>query len=228
MSAVIQGTDLHKTYAQGTIEVPALRGVDITVEPGEFTALIGPSGSGKSTLLNLVGTLDKPTAGTIHVAGHDVTNLGRADAANFRLGHIGFVFQAYNLLPVLTAYENAEYTLALHGVAAAERRAIVTPLLERVGLQTMFDRKPHELSGGQQQRVAVARALASKPSLVLADEPTANLDTETSEELLDLMLELNTQDGVTFVFASHDDTVVSRARRVVTLRDGLIATDERK
>jgi len=227
MSAVIQGTDLHKTYAQGAIEVPALRGVDLTVEPGEFTALVGPSGSGKSTLLNLVGTLDKPTSGSIQVAGHDVTNLKRADSATFRLTHIGFVFQAYNLLPVLTAYENAEYTLLLQGVAAAERRAIVTPLLERVGLQTMFDRKPHELSGGQQQRVAVARALASKPSLVLADEPTANLDSETSEELLDLMVELNTQDGVTFVFASHDDTVVSRARRVVTLRDGLIATDER-
>ncbi len=227
MNAVIQGAGLHKIYAQGTVAVPALRGVDLHVDAGEFTALVGPSGSGKSTLLNLVGTLDKATSGTIAVAGRDVTTLSRAASATFRLNHIGFVFQAYNLLPVLTAYENAEYTLVLKGVAASERRAIVMPLLERVGLETMMDRKPHELSGGQQQRVAVARALASKPSLVLADEPTANLDSETSEGLLDLMVELNQQEGVTFVFASHDDVVVSRARRVVTLHDGLVASDER-
>ena len=227
MSTVIQGNDLTKVYQQGAIDVHALRGVDIGVEAGEFTALVGPSGSGKSTLLNLIGTLDKPTSGSIVVAGEDVTSLGRAAAATFRLKHIGFVFQAYNLLPVLTAYENAEYTLLLQGVSSSERRAVVTPLLERVGLGGMMDRKPHELSGGQQQRVAVARALASKPSLVLADEPTANLDSETGEALLDLMVELNQQDGVTFVFASHDPAVVSRVRRVVTLRDGLIATDER-
>ena len=191
MSTVIQGNDLTKVYQQGAIDVHALRGVDIGVEAGEFTALVGPSGSGKSTLLNLIGTLDKPTSGSIVVAGEDVTSLGRAAAATFRLKHIGFVFQAYNLLPVLTAYENAEYTLLLQGVSSSERRAVVTPLLERVGLGGMMDRKPHELSGGQQQRVAVARALASKPSLVLADEPTANLDSETGEALLDLMVELN-------------------------------------
>ena len=228
MSTVIQGSDLKKVYQQGTLEVHALRGVDLTVEPGEFAALVGPSGSGKSTLLNLIGTLDKPTSGSIQVAGQEVSGLDRAASAKFRLKHIGFVFQAYNLLPVLTAYENAEYTLMLQGVPASERKAVVTPLLERVGLSGMFNRKPHELSGGQQQRVAVARALASKPSLVLADEPTANLDSETGEALLDLMVELNQQDGVTFVFASHDPAVVSRVRRVVTLRDGLVASDERK
>ena len=228
MSTVIQGSDLKKVYQQGTLEVHALRGVDLTVEAGDFAALVGPSGSGKSTLLNLIGTLDKPTSGSIQVAGQEVSTLDRAASANFRLKHIGFVFQAYNLLPVLTAYENAEYTLMLQGMPTSERRAIVAPLLERVGLDGMFDRKPHELSGGQQQRVAVARALASKPSLVLADEPTANLDSETGEALLDLMVELNQQDGVTFVFASHDPAVVSRVRRVVTLRDGLVAADERK
>lgn len=226
MSTVIQGRDLHKVYQQGTLEVPALRGVDLHVGAGEFTALVGPSGSGKSTLLNLIGTLDKPTRGSIQVAGQEVSDLDRAASANFRLEHIGFVFQAYNLLPVLTAYENAEYTLMLQGVSAAKRRAVVTPLLERVGLRGMLDRRPHELSGGQQQRVAVARALASKPALVLADEPTANLDSETGEALLDLMVELNKQDGVTFVFASHDPAVVSRVRRVITLRDGLVASDE--
>ena len=226
MSTVIQGRDLHKVYQQGTLEVPALRGVDLHVGAGEFTALVGPSGSGKSTLLNLIGTLDKPTRGSIQVAGQEVSDFDRAASANFRLEHIGFVFQAYNLLPVLTAYENAEYTLMLQGVSAAKRRAVVTPLLERVGLRGMLDRRPHELSGGQQQRVAVARALASKPALVLADEPTANLDSETGEALLDLMVELNKQDGVTFVFASHDPAVVSRVRRVITLRDGLVASDE--
>ena len=226
MSTVIQGRDLHKVYQQGSLEVPALRGVDLVVAAGEFTALVGPSGSGKSTLLNLIGTLDKPTSGSIQVAAQEVSGLDRAASAKFRLAHIGFVFQAYNLLPVLTAYENAEYTLMLQGVPLTERRAIVTPLLERVGLTGMFDRRPHELSGGQQQRVAVARALASKPALVLADEPTANLDSETGEALLDLMTELNAQDGVTFVFASHDPAVVSRVRRVVTLRDGLVASDE--
>ncbi|MGB0591194.1 MAG: ABC transporter ATP-binding protein [Myxococcota bacterium] len=227
MSTVIQGSDLKKVYQQGTLEVHALRGVDLTVEAGEFAALVGPSGSGKSTLLNLVGTLDKPTSGSIQVAGQEVSGLDRAASAKFRLKHIGFVFQAYNLLPVLTAYENAEYTLMLQGVPVSERKAVVTPLLERVGLSGMFNRKPHELSGGQQQRVAVARALASKPSLVLADEPTANLDSETGEALLDLMVELNQHDGVTFVFASHDPAVVSRVRRVVTLRDGLVVSDER-
>ena len=226
MSTVISARGLEKVYQQGSVDVHALRGVDLSIESGEFSALVGPSGSGKSTLLNLIGTLDKPTRGSVQVAGHEVSGLERAASAEFRLKHIGFVFQAYNLLPVLSAYENAEYTLMLQGLALAERKAIVMPLLERVGLSGMSERKPHELSGGQQQRVAVARALASKPALVLADEPTANLDSETGEALLDLMTELNTQEGITFVFASHDPAVVTRVRRVVSLRDGLIASDE--
>lgn len=228
MSLVIEARKLEKVYEQGTIKVRALRGVDFDVAPGEFTALVGPSGSGKSTLLNLVGTLDAPTAGTINVAGQAVSKLSRSAAATFRLENIGFVFQAYNLLPVLTAYENAEYTLVLRGMGAAERKRVIEPLMERVGLADMMHRKPHELSGGQQQRVAVARALASKPALVLADEPTANLDSETSGALLDLMAELNEQEGITFVFASHDIAVMDRAARVVHLKDGLIDQDERK
>ena len=223
---VIVGRNLSRVYRQGAIEVHALRGVDIDVAAGELTALVGPSGSGKSTLLNLLGVLDTPTAGTVTIGGQEVTGLSRTRGAAFRLHNIGFVFQAYNLIPVLTAYENAEYTLVLQGKGLAERKRIVTPLLERVGLSDMMHRKPHELSGGQQQRVAVVRAIAGQPRLVLADEPTANLDSETSEDLLDVMCELNRDRGVTFVFASHDPTVTQRARRVVTLRDGRIHSDE--
>jgi len=223
---VIRTEKLSRTYLQGSIEVHALRDVDFTCKRGEFVALAGPSGSGKSTLLNQLGTLDHPSAGNIVIAGHEVTGLARAEAARFRLAHVGFVFQAYNLLPVLTAYENAEYTLLLQGTPPAQRREIVVPLLERVGLGAMFDRRPHELSGGQQQRVAVVRAIAPKPAFVLADEPTANLDSESSASLLDLLEELNQRDGVTFVVASHDTQVIARARRVVRLRDGRIVADE--
>jgi putative ABC transport system ATP-binding protein len=223
---VIRTEKLSRTYLQGAVEVHALRDVDFTCKAGELVALAGPSGSGKSTLLNQLGTLDSPTSGTIDIAGHQVTQLGRAEAARFRLTHIGFVFQAYNLLPVLTAYENAEYTLLLQGVPPAKRREIVVPLLERVGLGTMLDRRPHELSGGQQQRVAVVRAIAPKPAFVLADEPTANLDSESSSSLLALLEELNRRDGITFVLASHDAQVIARARRVVRLRDGRIVSDE--
>ncbi len=226
---VVKGRGLERIYQQGDVKVHALRGVDIDVAQGEFTALVGPSGSGKSTLLNLIGVLDKPTAGTVQIGDEVVTNLSRHASAEFRLRHIGFVFQAYNLLPVLTAYENAEYTLLLQGRPLEERKRIVEPLMERVGLQDMMHRKPHELSGGQQQRVAVVRAVAASPRLVLADEPTANLDTKTSADLLDLMRELNQgQQRVTFLFASHDRMVVERATRVVTLVDGLIDGDERK
>jgi len=225
---VLQGRGLTRVYKQGTIDVHALRGVDVDITKGEFTSLVGPSGSGKSTLLNLLGLLDKPTSGTVAINGKPTANLSKAAAARFRLANIGFVFQAYNLLPVLTAYENAEYTLLLQGVPKPARKAKVMPLLERVGLAGLENRKPHELSGGQQQRVAVARALAGSPGVILADEPTANLDTATSEALLDLMLELNREQGQTFVFASHDDRVVERSRRIVTLVDGEIASDERK
>jgi len=227
-SPLITARDLAKTYTQGKLAVPALRGLDLDVVPGEFTALAGPSGSGKSTLLNLLGALDRPSAGTLHVAGRDVTHLSRAAAARFRLASLGFVFQAYNLVPVLTAYENAEYTLALAGVHRTKRQHAVIPLLERVGLGDMMHRKPHELSGGQQQRIAVVRAIASRPALVLADEPTANLDSETSAGLLDLMAELNAEHGTTFVFASHDPDLIARAHRVVRLKDGRLAADERR
>lgn len=225
--ALIRARHLTKTYYQGDLEIPALRGVDLDVQEGEFTALAGPSGSGKTTLLNIVGALDSPTNGRIEVAGMDVSDLSKGDAADFRLGTVGFIFQAYNLVPVLTAYENAEFTLLLRGVPVEERRERVEPLLERVGLGDMMDRKPHELSGGQQQRIAVVRALATQPRLVLADEPTANLDSGTSGELLDLMLELNEELETTFVFSTHDPTVIDRARRVIRLLDGRVHAVER-
>lgn len=219
---VIRARGVTRIYRQGDLEVHALRGVDLDLAPGEFTAMAGPSGSGKTTLLNMIGALDRPTGGWVEVAGQRATDLGAGEAAEFRLDHVGFIFQAYNLVPVLTAYENAEFTLLLRGVPARERKEIVEPLLERVGLGGMFDRKPPELSGGQQQRVAVVRALATRPEVVLADEPTANLDSATSGELLDLMLELNVELGITFLFSTHDDTVIDRARRVIRLLDGRV------
>jgi putative ABC transport system ATP-binding protein len=228
LETVIQTEKLSRTYVQGAVEVHALREIDFACKRGEFVALSGPSGSGKSTLLNQLGMLDPPTSGNITIAGHQVAGLGRAAAARFRLANVGFVFQAYNLLPVLTTYENAEYTLLLQGVPPDKRRAIVEPLLERVGLAKLAARRPHELSGGQQQRVAVVRAIAPKPAFVLADEPTANLDSESSAALLNLLEELNRKDGITFVLASHDAQVIARARRVVRLRDGRIVTDERQ
>lgn len=226
--ALIRMRQVTRTYKQGPLEVLALRGVDLDIGQGEFTALAGPSGSGKTTLLNIIGVLDKPTSGRIEVAGTDITRLDRGEAADFRLGKVGFIFQAYNLVPVLTAMENAEFTLLLRGVPTHERRARVTPLLERVGLGDMMDRKPHELSGGQQQRVAVVRALATRPDLILADEPTANLDSETSASLLDLMLELNQELETTFLFSTHDPVVIDRARRVVRLLDGRVDGGARK
>ncbi len=225
-TALIEVRGVTRVYKQGLVEVHALRGVDLDIGAGEFTALVGPSGSGKSTLLNVIGALDAPTAGTVRIAGELATGRSRAAGATFRLHNVGFVFQAYNLLPVFSAFENAEYTLMLQGMPRAERRAIVMPLLERVGLADMANRRPYELSGGQQQRVAVVRAIAPRPRLVLADEPTANLDSHTSGDLIDLMLQLNAEHGITFVFASHDEHLMERARRVVHLRDGLVERDE--
>jgi putative ABC transport system ATP-binding protein len=219
---VIRLRGVTKTYDKGGVPVQALRGVDLDVARGEFTTLAGPSGSGKTTLLNIIGALDAPTAGDVEVAGRDLARLPRGDAAQFRLDHVGFVFQAYNLVPVLTAYENAEFTLLLRGTPPHERKRVVEPLLSRVGLGDLMDRKPHELSGGQQQRVAVVRALATSPSIVLADEPTANLDSESSEALLEVMAELNRELGTTFVFSSHDPVVIERARRVIELLDGRV------
>jgi len=223
--AIIRVRDVKRIYREGQLEVHALRGTDLDVTEGEFTALAGPSGSGKTTLLNIIGALDVPNSGRVEVAGRDIVGLGKGEAADFRLDNVGFIFQAYNLVPVLTAYENAEFTLLLRGMPAAKRRATVEPLLERVGLADMMHRKPHEMSGGQQQRVAVVRALATKPRIVLADEPTANLDSETSAGLLDLMLELNQELGTTFLFSTHDPAVIDRVRRLVELLDGRVNRD---
>jgi len=221
--ALVDARGLTKTYRQGDVDVPALRGVDLALEPGEFTALVGPSGSGKTTLLNLIGALDTPTDGTIHLNGTDLGAMGEAELADYRLLHVGFIFQAYNLIPVLSALENVEFVMVLQGRPRAECRRRARYYLERVGLAELAHRRPKALSGGQQQRVAVARALAAGPRLVLADEPTANLDSETAAGLLALMGELNHEEGVTFLFSTHDRRVMERARRIVRLRDGRIA-----
>lgn len=214
---------LKKTYNQGGVTpVEALRGVSLTVEDDEFLALVGPSGSGKTTLLNLIGGLDRPTSGTVHIEGRAMAGLTDGELAVLRLRRIGFVFQEYNLIPVLTAVENVEYVMLLQGVGEEERRQRALAILEEVGLGDMADRRPGELSGGQQQRVAVARAIVSVPAIVLADEPTANLDSTTGAALLDLMKELNEDKGITFIFSTHDPMVMERARRVVRLKDGAI------
>ncbi|HOX46594.1 MAG TPA: ABC transporter ATP-binding protein [Myxococcota bacterium] len=225
MEAIVKLRAVSKDYGQGAVVVHALRGVDLEIPRGSFAALAGPSGSGKSTLLNILGGLDRPSSGTIQVDGQEVTRLGRAELARLRLRKIGFVFQAYNLLPVLTAYENAEYVLLMQGVPAAERRRRVLELLGQVGLEGLERRFPRELSGGQQQRVAIARAIAAEPALVLADEPTANVDSATGEALLDLMARLNQERGVTFLFSTHDRAVMRRARRLIRLKDGAVAYD---
>ena len=221
-SAVVELVDVWKVYHQGSVDVHALRNLDLTVSKGEFTALVGPSGSGKTTALNLIGALDAPTSGSVIVEGHDLGTLGRKELSRLRRDRIGFVFQSYNLIPVLTAYENAEMVMWVQGIPAAERRKRVTELLHSVGLEGMEDRRPTELSGGQQQRVAIARAIASDPAIVLADEPTANVDSETAENLISLMEKLNRDRGVTFLFSTHDHRVVERARRVVRMVDGRI------
>jgi putative ABC transport system ATP-binding protein len=226
---VVEVKGVTKSYAaRGQLATPALQGVDLVIEKGEFMALAGPSGSGKTTLLNLIGALDVPTAGTIKVEGRDLAGLSRAAQADMRRDRIGFVFQAYNLIPVLTAMENAEYVLQLKGTPLAARRTRVTELFDRLGLQGFLDARPPKMSGGQQQRVAVARAIASEPAVVLADEPTANLDQATGRGLVTLMRELNRERGITFVFSTHDPMVLEQADRVVRLVDGKVASDERK
>ena len=225
---IISLRDVTKVYRQGSVDVHALRGLTLDIGEGEFTAVCGPSGSGKTTMLNLVGALDAMTSGSIVLEGRELASLNKKELSELRRDRIGFVFQAYNLMPVLTAYENAEMVLWVQGVDGATRRERVMGLLEQVGLKGMEDRRPSELSGGQQQRVAIARAIASNPAVVLADEPTANVDSETAETLLDLMEELNREQGVTFVFSTHDPQVMERARRVVRLVDGSVASDERR
>lgn len=219
---VTKVSNATRVFKIGEVETKALRGVDLSIENGEFTALVGPSGSGKTTLLQLIGLLDKPTSGTVFIDGQDATNLNRNQRADLRKGSIGFVFQFFALIPTLTAYENIEMPLLLNGTKPAQRKARVNEMLEAVGLTDRAHHRPDQLSGGQQQRVAVARALATNPKLILADEPTANLDTENGRQVMDIMAKLNQETGVTFVFATHDPRVIKYAKRVVTLRDGLI------
>ncbi|HKA53298.1 MAG TPA: ABC transporter ATP-binding protein [Candidatus Binatia bacterium] len=214
-----------KTYQAGRLAVPALREVSLRVAPGEFVAVAGPSGSGKTTLLNILGGLDRADAGEVWVAGQNLSTLSPGQLARFRLRHVGFVFQAYNLLPVLTALENAEFTLLLQGVPARRRRETVRKLFLQIGLAGLEDRRPAELSGGQQQRVAVARAMATEPAFILADEPTANLDSITAAALIDTMEQLNRSHGTTFVFSTHDPQVMERARRLIRLRDGAVISE---
>ncbi|HQU77672.1 MAG: ABC transporter ATP-binding protein [Chitinophagales bacterium] len=223
---VIDAHELSKTYTEGPVPVEAVKDVHLHIEAGEFIALVGPSGSGKTTLLNMIGGLDEPTKGKVVIDGTDITGMKENKLIDFRLRNIGFVFQAYNLIPVLTAEENIEFIMLLQGTDKDERKQRVQQLLEEVGLQGKGSSRPSELSGGQQQRVAVARALASKPKFVLADEPTANLDSTTAANLLDIMEKLNKEEGMTFVFSTHDPRVIQRARRVVTLVDGEIEKDE--
>lgn len=224
---VIECQSVSKTY-EGVVPVHAVKNVNLQIENDEFTAIIGPSGSGKTTLLNMIGGLDRPTSGSIKVNGHELAGLSDNQLIDFRLKHIGFVFQSYNLIPVLTAKENTEFIMLLQKIDKSQRDARVEQLLTEVGLADKMDSRPSQLSGGQQQRVAVARALASKPDFVLADEPTANLDSHSTSNLLDIMARLNKEEGITFVFSTHDQRVIERARRVITLVDGEIASDERK
>ncbi len=220
----IQG--VTKVYNSNKVPVHALNGVDLTIGAGEFTAIVGPSGSGKTTLLNIIGGLDRPTAGRVHIGSQNIADLNDNQLIDFRKTHIGFVFQAYNLIPVLTARENVEFVMLLQGRPKAEREKRTKELLDAVGLSDKVNKRPSELSGGQQQRVAVARALAPKPNFILADEPTANLDSHSTANLLDIMARLNREEGTTFVFSTHDQRVIERARRVVTLVDGRVDTDE--
>ena len=224
--ALIRTTDLRKTYVTEAIETPALNGVDLDLHEGEFTAVAGPSGSGKSTLLHLLGGLDRPTAGEIYLEGTAMSGLSKDQLAKLRLTSIGFVFQAYNLIPVLTVLENTAFVLELQGIVRSERIARARRILGELGIEEYADQYPNRISGGEQQRVAVARAVVSEPSIVLADEPTANLDTATSLDLIDLMRRLNNEKGATFFFATHDDRLLDRVNRLITLIDGRAAADE--
>ncbi len=224
--ALIELTNLDRIYNTSAVPVHAVRDVTCNIEKQEFMAVVGPSGSGKTTLLNIIGGLDKPTSGKVVIDGIDLSTMPQSKLVYYRLGHIGFVFQAYNLIPVFTARENVEFIMLLQGVDKKERENRAIDLLKQVGLSERINSRPAQLSGGEQQRVAVARALASRPSFVLADEPTANLDTESAESLLDLMEELNDKYNMTFIFSTHDARVMRRARRIVSLQDGKIVEDK--
>jgi putative ABC transport system ATP-binding protein len=223
---IIVTKELYKVYTETRVPVNALNGISITFDEGEFTAIVGPSGSGKTTLLNMIGGLDVPTSGEVHINGTNITRLSSKKLIDFRLHHIGFVFQSYNLIPVLTALENVEFIMQLQGRSKAERQQRARELLTAVGLEDKIDNRPGDMSGGQQQRVSVARALASRPRFILADEPTANLDSKSTTELLDIMFRMNQQYKTTFIFSTHDQRVMDRARRIVTIEDGKVARDE--
>jgi len=222
---VVQVENVTRDYTIGEVTTQALRGVDLAIERGEFVTLVGPSGSGKTTLLQLIGCLDQPTSGRVLINGRDVSRLNRNQRADIRRNEIGFIFQFFALIPTLNAYENVEMPLLLRAMGAAERRERVLYLLEEVGLADRADHRPDQLSGGEQQRVAIARALATDPTLVLADEPTANLDTANGQQVMEIMARLNEATGVTFVFATHDPRVIKYARRVITLRDGMVVAN---
>lgn len=223
--ALIQTVDLHKTYKTGTVETPALNGVSVELHEKEFTAVAGPSGSGKSTLLHLLGGLDRPTSGEIFLEGVALSGLSKDQLARLRMTNIGFVFQAYNLIPVLTVLENTAFVLELQGIVRSERITRARAILAELGIEQYADQYPSRISGGEQQRVAVARAVVAEPAIVLADEPTANLDTATSHELIDLMRRLNSERGATFLFATHDSRLLDRVNRLITLVDGRITSD---
>ncbi len=222
---IVEATEVTKTYQQGKVEVEALKSVSLTIEKGGFVALAGPSGSGKTTMLNIIGGLDNPDSGSIVVDGNDYGEMNQSQMADLRLRKVGFVFQAYNLIPVLSAIENVEYVMLLQGVPTGERREKARAILDDVGLSGKHDRRPGELSGGQQQRVAVARAIVSDPAIVLADEPTANLDSTTGNGLLEMMKDMNEKKNVTFIFSTHDNMVMEYARRLVHIRGGRVAGD---
>ncbi|MDR1557389.1 MAG: ABC transporter ATP-binding protein [Tannerellaceae bacterium] len=225
MSAVIETKDLYKIYKDQASEVHAVDGVSLCILQGEFTAIVGPSGSGKTTLLNLIGGLDTPTSGSLFIEGEDISRLSPKELIDFRLHNIGFIFQSYNLIPVLTAKENVSFIMDMQGQKRKEADRRSLELLEAVGLGERTDSRPAKLSGGQQQRVAVARALASKPRFILADEPTANLDSKSAENLLDMMEKLNKQEQTTFLFSTHDPRIMAKARRIITLEDGRVVSD---
>jgi putative ABC transport system ATP-binding protein len=224
--SIIQISGLHKIYDETKVPVHALNGIDLSIEKGEFTAIVGPSGSGKTTLLNMIGGLDVPTKGKVVINGTDVGQLKSRKLIDFRLHNIGFVFQAYNLIPVLTAVENVAFIMQLQGQPKDKRQRRAKELLEAVGIADKADQRPGNLSGGQQQRVAVARALASEPQFILADEPTANLDSKSTNDLLDMMQKMNEESQITFLFSTHDKRVMDKARRIITIDDGLVSSDK--
>lgn len=226
--SIVECKNVVKIYGTGQVQVKALRGIDLVIEKGEFAAIAGPSGSGKSTLLNIIGALDVPTEGSVRVAGQELADMNPAALSRLRRDNIGFIFQAYNLIPVLTALENVEFIMMIQGQTKAHRLERARDMLAKVGLSDLMNRRPNELSGGQQQRVAVARAIVSRPQLILADEPTANLDSKTGSDLIDLMYQLNKQEQMTFIFSSHDKMVIERSRRLLVLRDGMIIEDKRQ